>query len=75
MATRRVIHANVSEAAFLAWQDFGIQHGVSVTGLIEALGTIGPISGAKSLNVEALIREARRVDSDRRRRRQTPTAG
>ncbi len=75
MAERRVIHANVSETAFLAWQDFGHQHGVSVTGLIEAMGTTGPLAGAKSLNVDALIREARRVDSERRRRRQEPDDG
>lgn len=69
MPTRKVIHANVSEQAFAAWQDFGIEHGVSVTGLIEALGTLGPLAGSKSLNVDALVREARRIDSDRRRRR------
>jgi hypothetical protein len=68
MPTKKVIHANVSDATFDTWQEFSIEHGVSVTGLIEALGTIGPLAGAKSVTADQLVKEARRVDSERRRR-------
>jgi hypothetical protein len=68
MPTKKVIHANVSDETFEAWQEFSIDHGISVTGIIEALGTVGPLVGAKSLTADQLVKEARRVDSERRRR-------
>jgi hypothetical protein len=68
MPTKKVIHANVSDATFEAWQEFSIQHGVSVTGMIEALGSVGPLVGGRSVTADQLIKEARRVDSERRRR-------
>lgn len=68
MPTKKVIHANVSDTTFEAWQAFSIDNGISVTGVIEALGTIGPIAGGKSLSADQLVKEARKVDSERRRR-------
>lgn len=68
MPTKKVIHANVSDETFESWQEFSIDHGISVTGIIEALGTVGPLVGAKSLTADQLVKEARRVDSERRRR-------
>jgi hypothetical protein len=68
MATKKVIHANVSDDTFQSWQEFSIEHGISVTGIIEALGTIGPLAGGRSVSADQLVKEARRVDSERRRR-------
>jgi hypothetical protein len=68
MPSKKVIHANVSDSTFEAWQAFSIDNGISVTGVIEALGTFGPIAGGKSLSADQLVKEARKVDSERRRR-------
>lgn len=65
--TKRVIHANVSDETFEAWQEFSIEHGVSVTGIIEALGSVGPIVGQR-IEASTLVKAARQVDGERRRR-------
>lgn len=72
----RSIHALVSAEAHKAWQDFGTEHGVSVSALLEALAEIlpvldphSPLTPAKrSKPMLGLIRAARLVDSDRRHR-------
>lgn len=68
MPSKSVIHANVSEEAFQGWQEFSIEHGISVTGMIEALGRKGPLVTGKALTADQLVKEARVVDGERRRR-------
>lgn len=67
------IHAYLSQGAKRAWQQMAEDNGVSTTGLMEALGAewakaIAANGGeADGLHV-ALVKAARRVDADRRRR-------
>lgn len=73
MADRQALHAYLSEEAHAAWQQMAEENGVSVTGILEALG--------KELRQEIrdngndaegvrrdLIKRARRIDAERRRR-------
>lgn len=70
----RVVHANVSEEAFQQWTEFADEHGISVTGIVEALGTYfeqyNTKSGSKALTgvLEDIALSARKVDTARRRR-------
>ncbi|MGZ4683249.1 MAG: hypothetical protein ACXWCM_09760 [Acidimicrobiales bacterium] len=67
----RAVHAYLSDGAHETWQDVATEYGVSVSGLIEAMGldlqlpadqqVIGP-------RLEGLVKRARRIDADRRRR-------
>jgi hypothetical protein len=67
----RAVHAYLSDGAHETWQDVATEYGVSVSGLIEALGTdlqkpedervLGP-------QLPGLVKRARRIDADRRRR-------
>lgn len=65
--TRRAIHAYLSNDAHEAWHDFAAQHGVSVSGLLEAYGQ--SIESLPKAQVEALVKETRKIDATRRRRR------
>lgn len=67
-AGKRVVHANVSDATFDKWQEFAIDNGVSVSGIVEALGTVGPIATGGPITADALVKQARIVDASRRRR-------
>lgn len=64
---RKAIHAYVSAEAMDGWQDFSIEHGISVTSIVEVLG-----HDFRDANGEAdwgdLVKRARRVDAERRRR-------
>lgn len=62
---KRQLNVFVSEESFEAWRRFADEHGVSVTALIEAIGRTLPDKPSGFL-AEA-VREARRVDSERRR--------
>jgi hypothetical protein len=67
----RAVHAYLSDGAHATWQDVATEYGVSVSGLIEAMGVdlqqpedervLGP-------QLEGLVKRARRIDADRRRR-------
>jgi len=67
------IHAFLSEEAKLGIQVLSIDEGVSITGLLEALGRelhaeIQKAGGEAFGLRPAWIRQARRIDADRRRR-------
>jgi len=78
--TRKAIHAFLTPASHEAWHEFAAENGVSVSGLIEALAldwaervatiTAGGFGtdGLALDEVEALARQARRIDALRRRR-------
>jgi hypothetical protein len=67
----RAVHAYLSDDAHAIWQDVSTDYGVSVSGLIEAMGidlakpTDERILGPR---LDALVTRARRVDAARRRR-------
>jgi len=76
--TRKAIHAFLTPASHEAWHEFAAENGVSVSGLIEALAAdwaeraqaAGRVEddGFALDEVEALARQARRIDAQRRRR-------
>ena len=70
-ARYRAIHAYLSDEAHATWQDVSTEYGVSVSGLIEAMGAdLARAEEDRSLapRLDALVRRARRIDADRRRR-------
>jgi hypothetical protein len=73
MATRKAIHAYLSPEAHDAWHDFAAEHGVSVSGLLEAIANEWATrlaQGEPALpDEDRLVRSARRVDAERRRRK------
>jgi hypothetical protein len=62
--TNKSIHAYLSQEAREAFDDFGMEHGVSFSGLVEGLGRA--IIAGEDLTV--IVRLGRRVDAERRRR-------
>lgn len=70
-ATRRALHAYVSDEAHDAWHDFAAEQGVTVSGLLEAM-TAHLTTASTSTQVEAAwddtIKAARAIDAARRRR-------
>ena len=73
MADSRIaIHAFLTPDSHEAWHEFAAENGVSVSGLIEAMAldwsdrTDGDEFALEE--VEALSRQARRIDAQRRRR-------
>jgi len=71
--TRKAIHAYLSPEAHDAWHDFAAENGVSVSGLLEAIANEWAARQARGEqplpDEERLVRTARRVDADRRRRK------
>lgn len=71
--TRKAIHAYLSPAAHDAWHDFAAENGVSVSGLLEAIAnewSTRLARGEPALpDEDHLVKTARRVDADRRRRK------
>jgi hypothetical protein len=71
--TRKAIHAYLSPEAHDAWHDFAAENGVSVSGLLEAMANQWAEKVARGERVlpdeEDLVRTARRVDAERRRRK------
>jgi hypothetical protein len=67
---RKAIHAYLTPEAHDAWHGFAAEHGVSVSGLLEALAQhwSEQSDGADSIPVPELTRAARRIDAARRRR-------
>ena len=70
--SRKAIHAFLTPDSHEAWHEFAAENGVSVSGLIEAMAldwadrTEG--EDFELAEVEALSRQARRIDAERRRR-------
>jgi hypothetical protein len=72
---RRAIHAYVSADAHDQWHEFATEHGVMVSALLEVISRRllpGPAAGSDVVEVddsiEALVKDARRIDALRRRR-------
>ena len=68
MPNKPAIHAHVSDTAHDGWHDFAAIHGVSVSGLIEALAPCLEDNGP-SVTLEEVIVAARKIDAARRRSR------
>jgi hypothetical protein len=72
-STRKAIHAYLSPQAHDAWHDFAAENGVSVSGLLEAMAnewSARLTRGEPALpDEDELVKAARRVDADRRRRK------
>ena len=60
------ISAMLSDESRRGWRQFCVQHGVSLSGVLEAAGQIMDERG--SLDVETVVDRARIVDDDRRGR-------
>ncbi len=71
--TRKAIHAYLSPDAHDAWHDFAAENGVSVSGLLEAIANEWAARLARGEpalpDEERLVKTARKVDADRRRRK------
>lgn len=73
----RAVHAYLSDTAHATWQEVATQYGVSVSGLIEAMGTDlqrPEDERVLATQLPTLVTRARRIDADRRRRRGRATA-
>ena len=71
----RAVHAYLSDEAHETWQEVATEYGVSVSGLIEALGVDLQTPGDDQIiaaRLPELIKRARRIDADRRRRAGRP---
>ncbi|MEZ5375462.1 MAG: hypothetical protein R2733_03060 [Acidimicrobiales bacterium] len=72
---RKALHAYVSDDAHDQWHGFAAEQGVSVSAILEALAPElivddEPADGEKlSERLDTVIRAARRIDAERRRRR------
>jgi hypothetical protein len=67
----RAVHAYLSDDAHETWQQVAGEYGVSVSGLIEALGLdLQNVANDQALadRLPDLVRRARRIDAERRRR-------
>ena len=67
----RAVHAYLSDDAHVTWQQVATDYGVSVSGLIEAIGLDLRSEGtdpAIADRLPGLVRLGRRIDADRRRR-------
>jgi hypothetical protein len=72
---RSALHAYLSNEAHQAWATFSEENGVSVTGLLEALG-LELEEELETIDADELrrdwVRRARRIDASRRRRGPRP---
>jgi hypothetical protein len=69
---RQALHAYLSDESWAAWRHFSEENGVSVTGLLEALGLelleeIGEAGGADEIR-QPWVKAGRKIDGLRRRR-------
>ncbi len=72
----RAVHAYLSDGAHETWQEVATQYGISVSGLIEALGAdlqAPPDEQVIAPRLPELIKRARRIDAERRRRAGRPS--
>ena len=69
--SRKALHAYVTDNAHEQWHGFAAEQGVSVSAILEALApalTADIEIVGRTLELESIITEARRIDSARRRR-------
>lgn len=66
--SRATIHAYLSDQAGEAWHTFADENGVSISGLAESLGLDLAAGIDDPARLEAWVKDARRIDSTRRRR-------
>ena len=65
---RRALHAFVSDQAHDRWHDFAAEQGVSVSAVLEALA---PVLADLDGQGDVVVKAARRIDAERRRRRRS----
>jgi hypothetical protein len=68
----RAVHAYLSDEGHSTWLEVATEYGVSVSGLIEAMGTDLQLPADERLlgpRLPTLVSRARRIDAERRRRR------
>lgn len=71
---KKALHAYVSDEAHEQWHEFAAEQGVSVSAILEALGTelfaeiAGDDSEASPVTLDVVVKKARRLDAERRRR-------
>lgn len=68
---RRALHAFLSDEAHESWHEVATELGVSVSGMLEAMAfelPKPPSESALGNRVETLVKKARRIDAERRRR-------
>jgi hypothetical protein len=65
---RKALHAYLSDEAHETWHTVAADHGVSVSALLEALAAELPRVGTDADGPVGIVRRARRVDAERRRR-------
>jgi hypothetical protein len=64
---KRALHAYLDVGAYERFSDFASNGGVSVSGLLQAIGQ--NLDGkSENINLNSLLLDARSVDSDRRKR-------
>lgn len=71
---RKALHAYVSDEAHDQWHGFAADQGVSVSAILEALAPeldteARPEPAELDARLDAVVKAARRIDSQRRRRR------
>lgn len=69
MTERQALHAYLGQEAHAGWQDFAEQNGVSATSLCEVIGV--DLGGAVLTGDDIfpdLVKRARKIDAQRRRR-------
>ncbi len=70
--TRRALHSYLTDPAFDAWHDYATEAGVSVSGLLEAIGRqlaeVAATGTDMSEHQPDLLKAARRIDAANRRR-------
>ncbi len=73
-AGRKALHAYVSDDAHEQWHGFAAEQGVSVSAVLEALAPELDLDGQPDTTdlherLTAVVKAARRIDAQRRRRR------
>ncbi len=66
-STRAGLHAIIPKDSHDAWHTFSVEHGPTVSALIDAIGR-RLAAGQTKLDMAEVAREARQIDSDNRHR-------
>jgi hypothetical protein len=71
LSNRQAIHAYLDDDTHQAWIDWSEDEGISVTGMLEAIGRMiieEPEDWQRMIEAIGLVKKARRIDAQRRRR-------
>jgi hypothetical protein len=71
LANRQALHAYLDSDTHQAWTDWTEDQGISVTGMLEAIGRMlieQPEDWERITDAIDLVKKARRIDAKRRRR-------